>query len=196
MDINSKKLSAISLWALWYKRNKLVNEGLNFELHELVGFVQSYGQDLSFVKTKDLTAGMKRNGLWRPPKPGIIKLNFDSSFVSNSNFSISAVIARDFEGLIMGACDSLTIIKKLETNITDRSVLNPISQHIRVLAEAFEEVTYNYVPREANRAAYELAMVGRNQKIPCFWVEEAPHLVIEVAELDRQAWYSRGGSGC
>ncbi|MFQ6662235.1 hypothetical protein Gotur_030109 [Gossypium turneri] len=80
MDINSKKLSAISLWAL------------------------CYGQDLSFVKTKDLTAGMKRNGLWRPPKPGIIKLNFDSSFVSNSNFSISAVIARDFEGLIMGAC--------------------------------------------------------------------------------------------
>ncbi|MBA0692895.1 hypothetical protein Goari_010419 [Gossypium aridum] len=63
MDMNSKKLSAISLWALWYRRNKLVNEGLHFELHEIVGFIQSYGQDLSFVQTKDLTAGMRRNVL-------------------------------------------------------------------------------------------------------------------------------------
>ncbi|MBA0810562.1 hypothetical protein Gohar_002544 [Gossypium harknessii] len=89
---------------------------------------------------------MQRTGLWRPPEPGIIKLNFDASFKSKSNRSISAVLARDFEGLIMGACDSLTVIKKLETNITDRSVLSPISQHIRVLAEAFEEVTYNLFP--------------------------------------------------
>ncbi|MBA0701679.1 hypothetical protein Goari_022091, partial [Gossypium aridum] len=206
MDTDSKKLCAISFWALWYKRNKLVNEGLNFELHELVGFIQSYGQDLSFIKTKYLTTGMQRNGLWRPPKPGIIKLNFDASFASNSNFSISAVLARDSEGLIMGACtysledvvdafvaearaceralyfardmgfrkvvlegDSLTVIKKLKTNITDRSVLNPISQHILVLAEDFEEVTYNFVPREVNRAAHELAMVDWNQKLPCFW---------------------------
>ncbi|XP_052487946.1 uncharacterized protein LOC128041686 [Gossypium raimondii] len=153
MDSNSKKLSAISLWALWYRRNKFVNEGLKYEFHELVGFVQSYGQDLSFAKAKDLTTGMQRNGLWRPPKPGIIKLNFDASFENNSNFSISAVLARDSEGLIMGACtypivdvadafvaearaceralyfawdmgfrkvvvegDSLTVIKKLETN--------------------------------------------------------------------------------
>ncbi|MBA0869182.1 hypothetical protein Goshw_024265 [Gossypium schwendimanii] len=167
---------------------------------------------------------MQRNGLWRPPKSGIIKLNFDASFENNSNFSISAVLARDSEGLIMGACtypivdvadafvakaraceralyfardmgfrkvvvegDSLTVIKKLKTNFTDRSILSPISQHIRVLAEAFEEVTYNFVPREVNRAAHELATVGRTQKHPCFWVEEAPPLVAEVAELDRQA---------
>lgn len=93
MDSTSKKVSAISLWALWYKRNKFVNEGFKYEFHELVGFVQSYGQDLSFAKAKDLTTGMQRNGLWRPPKPAIIKLNFDASFENNSNFSISAVLA-------------------------------------------------------------------------------------------------------
>ncbi|MBA0746748.1 hypothetical protein Gogos_009239, partial [Gossypium gossypioides] len=192
-----------SHYILW--RNKLVNEGLHFELHEIVGFIQSNGQDLSFVQTKDLTAGMRRNVLWRPPKPGFIKLNFDSSFAKNTNISISAVLARDSEGLIMGAStyplvdvadafvakaraceralyfaldmgfrkvvlegDSLTVIKKLNSIITDRSVLSPISQHIRELAGALKEVTYNFVPREANKAAHELAMVGRNLKLPCF----------------------------
>ncbi|MBA0692894.1 hypothetical protein Goari_010418, partial [Gossypium aridum] len=200
MDMNSKKLSAVSLWALWYKRNKLVNEGLKFEIHEIVGFIQSYGQDLSFIKTKGLTAGMKMKVLWRPPKPGFIKLNFDSSFVRNT------MLAKDSEGLIMGACthpmvdvadafvaearaceralyfvldmgfkkvvlegDSLTVIKKLNSNITDRSVLNPISQHIRVLAGFLEEVTYIFVLRKANKTAHELALVGWNQKSPCFW---------------------------
>ncbi|PPD92765.1 hypothetical protein GOBAR_DD10294 [Gossypium barbadense] len=164
MDNNFKKLSAISLWALWYKRNKMVNEGLKFELHELVGFVQSYDQDLRFTIAKDLT---------------------------------TAVLARDFEGLVMGACtvsnddiadafvaearaceralyfardmgfrkvvlegDSITVIKKLKTNAIDRSILSPISQHIRVSTEGFEEVTYNFVPREVNKAAHALAMGG------------------------------------
>ncbi|XP_016729676.1 uncharacterized protein [Gossypium hirsutum] len=104
MDNNFKKLSAISLWALWYKRNKMVNEGLKFELHELVGFVQSYDQDLRFTIAKDLTTGMRQNSSWQPPQTGFIKLNFDASFENKSNCSISAVLARDFEGLVMGAC--------------------------------------------------------------------------------------------
>ncbi|XP_012477839.2 uncharacterized protein LOC105793478 [Gossypium raimondii] len=234
MNMNEKKLSAISLWALWYKRNKLVNEGLKFKLHDLVGFIQSYHQDLSFVKTKDLTGGMRRNELWRPPMAGVIKLNFDASFASIYNSSISAVLIRDSEGLIMGACtypmvdiadafvaearaceraiyfaldmgfrkvilegDSLTVIKKLVSNSTDRSVLCFISQHIQSLAGAFEKITYNFIPSEANRAVHELAMIGRKQKAPCFWVEEAPAKVVEVAELDRYEWSRRGcfGSG-
>ncbi|MBA0811109.1 hypothetical protein Gohar_003040, partial [Gossypium harknessii] len=87
--------------------------------------------------------------------------------------------------------DSLTVIKKLNSNIVDRSVLSPISQHIQVLAGSFEEVTYLFVPKKANKAAHELAMVGRNRKLPCFWVEEAPLSVIEAVESDRYEWFHR-----
>ncbi|MBA0848268.1 hypothetical protein Goshw_030386, partial [Gossypium schwendimanii] len=205
-----------------------VNKGLNFELHEIVGFIQSYVQDSSLCKTKGLSPFMQRNVLWRPPKSGVIKLNFDASFMSNTNFSISAVLARDSDGQIMGACtyplldvadafmaearaceralyfaldmgfrkvvlegDSLTVIKKLNLNIVDRSVLSPISQHILFLAGSFKEVTYPFVPREANKAAHELAMDGRNRQFPCFWVEEAPLSVIDVVESDRYEWFHR-----
>ncbi|MBA0670438.1 hypothetical protein Goklo_029648 [Gossypium klotzschianum] len=148
---------------------------------------------------------MQRNVLWRPPKSGVITLNFDASFASNTNFSISAVLAKDLEGQIMGACtyplldvadafvakakaceralyfaldmgfrkvilegDSLTVIKKLNSNTVDISVLSPIYQHIHFLAGFFKEVTYIFVPREANKAAHELAMDGQNQSLPCF----------------------------
>ncbi|MFQ6657466.1 hypothetical protein Gotur_027127 [Gossypium turneri] len=170
-----------------------------------MGFIKSCVQDSSSCKIKGLSSVMQRNVLWRPPKSWVIKLNFDSSFASNTNFSISAVLARDLEGQIMGACtyllldvadafvpeakaceralyfaldmgfkkvipegDSLTVIKKLNSNIVDRSVLRPISQHIHFLAGFFKEVTYLFVPREANKAAHELAMDSQNRQLPCF----------------------------
>ncbi|MBA0640397.1 hypothetical protein Goklo_023339 [Gossypium klotzschianum] len=175
MDMNSKKLIAISLWAFWYKRNKLVNEGLKFEFHEIVGFIQSYVQDSSFYKTKCLSPAMKKNVLWRPPKPGVIKLNFDASFTSNTNFSISVVLARDSEGQIMGACTypllDVADAFVAEARACERALYFALDMGFRkVVLEAgsFEEVTYLFVPRETNKVAYELAMVGRNRKLPCF----------------------------
>ncbi|KAA3467477.1 reverse transcriptase [Gossypium australe] len=122
-DENTGKLLTISFLALWHKRNKL-----------------------------------------RPPNPRTMKLNFDESFKGDTNISIAAVLARNAEGQIMGACtypytgvadafvaearayeralcfvldmgfrklilerDSLTIIKKLNSNRKDRSILRPIS---------------------------------------------------------------------
>ncbi|KAG8496872.1 hypothetical protein CXB51_008016 [Gossypium anomalum] len=41
--------------------------------------------------------------LWRPPENGFIKVNFDASFQSVSNTSISAILARDYKGEIVGA---------------------------------------------------------------------------------------------
>ncbi|MBA0605480.1 hypothetical protein Godav_018050 [Gossypium davidsonii] len=176
MDMNSKKLIAISLWAFWYKRNKLVNEGLKFEFHEIVGFIQSYVQDSSFYKTKCLSPAMKKNVLWRPPKPGVIKINFDASFTSNTNFSISVVLARDSEGQIMGACTypllDVADAFVAEARACERALYFALDmgfrKHIQFLAGSFEEVTYLFVPRETNKVAYELAMVGRNRKLPCF----------------------------
>ncbi|MBA0848267.1 hypothetical protein Goshw_030386, partial [Gossypium schwendimanii] len=182
-----------------YKRNKLVNKGLNFELHEIVGFIQSYVQDSSLCKTKGLSPFMQRNVLWRPPKSGVIKLNFDASFMSNTNFSISAVLARDSDGQIMGACTypllDVADAFMAEARACERALYFALDmgfrKHILFLAGSFKEVTYPFVPREANKAAHELAMDGRNRQFPCFWVEEAPLSVIDVVESDRYEWFHR-----
>ncbi|MBA0878796.1 hypothetical protein Goshw_022034 [Gossypium schwendimanii] len=57
--------------------------------------------------------------------------------------------------------DSLSIIKKLKLDREDRSVLRPISQSIQLLKSHFVEVSYHFVPKEANRAAHNLALEGR-----------------------------------
>ncbi|KAH1032402.1 hypothetical protein J1N35_044576 [Gossypium stocksii] len=41
---------------------------------------------------------------WRPLLSGVIKLDFDASFISDSNSSIAAVVARNDQGLVTGAC--------------------------------------------------------------------------------------------
>lgn len=41
--------------------------------------------------------------VWRLPKLGFIKLNFDATFQSNFKTSPSAVLARDSEGKVVGA---------------------------------------------------------------------------------------------
>ncbi|MBA0575815.1 hypothetical protein Golob_024987, partial [Gossypium lobatum] len=116
----------------------------------------------------------------------------------NSNFSISAVLARDSEGLIIGACtyplEDVADAFVAEARACERALYFARDMDFRkvVLEGDLLTVTYNFVPREVNRAAHKLAMVGRNQKLPCFWVEEAPLLVVEVAELDRHEWYRRG----
>ncbi|KAH1108206.1 hypothetical protein J1N35_011974 [Gossypium stocksii] len=88
-----------------------------------------------------------------------------------------------------GNGDSLTVIKKLNSKMVDRSILNPISQNIRFLERYFDKVTYQFVPRDANKATHALAMDGRHRQTPCYWVEEAHFSVAVLVEMDRSAWF-------
>lgn len=45
-DGRQKRLIAISLWGLWFHRNKLVHEGVKFSRQKLLGFIRGYEQDL------------------------------------------------------------------------------------------------------------------------------------------------------
>ncbi|PPE01440.1 hypothetical protein GOBAR_DD01549 [Gossypium barbadense] len=100
---------------------------------------------------------------------------------------------RDFEGQIMGACTypllDVADAFVAEARACERALYFALDIGFRKVI--LEDVTYIFVPREANKAAHELAMVGRNQKLPCFWVEEAPSSVIEVVESDRYEWFHR-----
>ncbi|KAA3459024.1 reverse transcriptase [Gossypium australe] len=103
-DSHQKNIIAISIWSLWYRRNKLIHEGVKFKIEEVLGFIHGYLQDISLTQSNLLNkVNHSLQTKWQAPELGTIKINFDASFHITDQTAISAVIARDNTGYILGA---------------------------------------------------------------------------------------------
>lgn len=80
--------------------------------------------------------------------------------------------------------DSLTTIKKLNSEEEDRLILRPIINNIRVLRQQFVNVSYFFVLRMLNCVAHTLALEGRRRQIASCWFHEPPDSVRKVMEKD------------
>lgn len=78
--------------------------------------------------------------------------------------------------------DSLTVIKRLNSYIKNKSVLSPIVGHIKDYLSFFYNITLLHIRRNANCAAHSLAKEGRRFQSARFWVEEAT--VEKIVEMD------------
>ncbi|KAA3479975.1 reverse transcriptase [Gossypium australe] len=99
-----RQIMALSLWGLWYRRNKLFHEGVKFSLQEFLGFIKGYSQELNL--NKEIFCPSFRslvNEIWKPPDDGFIKLNFDTAFQNDVKIAITAVLARNSKRDIVGA---------------------------------------------------------------------------------------------
>ncbi|MBA0674950.1 hypothetical protein Goari_016519 [Gossypium aridum] len=81
-----------------------VLQGVKFSMPKLLGFIRGYEQDLCLVHENlchfPISMGKE---LWRPPDYGIIKLNFDASFIQGKKLATTTVLARGYKGEIVGA---------------------------------------------------------------------------------------------
>ncbi|KAL4269523.1 hypothetical protein GQ457_HM001110 [Hibiscus cannabinus] len=82
--------------------------------------------------------------------------------------------------------DSLTIVKNLNSNTIDKSEIGAITWDSKVKAGSFEECKFLFVPRQGNRVAHALASVYDSDLFEEFWVEDAPTLVLSMADSDRR----------
>lgn len=73
-------------------------------MQELVGFIRGYSKEISMLEDHIPLNRPMMKELWRPLDTGIIKKKFDASFQTHAQFSTVAVISRNEEGQIMGAC--------------------------------------------------------------------------------------------
>ncbi|KAK5810469.1 hypothetical protein PVK06_025781 [Gossypium arboreum] len=85
--------------------------------------------------------------------------------------------------------DSLSVIKSIKKGGEDKSVLRPITQHICKMGLSFDEVSYLFVPRMVNGAAYTLALEGRRRQICGGWGNGVPESVKKIVTADRLAWF-------
>lgn len=78
----------------------------------------------------------------------------------------------DLQGSLIEG-DSLTVIKKLQSETRDKSILSPIIADIKSLLKYFRSITFHHVRREANEAAHALAQFGSNSDEERVWIEKA-----------------------
>ncbi|KAA3471347.1 reverse transcriptase [Gossypium australe] len=103
-EIQQKSIIAISLWSLWFRRNKLIHEGMKFKIEEVLGFIRGYAQDIILTHSNIQNhVNHSLQDIWQAPEIGFIKLNFDASFHSKDKIATTVVIARDSAGIILGA---------------------------------------------------------------------------------------------
>ncbi|KAK9008774.1 hypothetical protein V6N11_080252 [Hibiscus sabdariffa] len=80
--------------------------------------------------------------------------------------------------------DSLSVIKKLNSTVADKSIISPILGDIKALSATFATITFSFVGRKGNAVAHELAQVGLQFPEPRYWIEEAPPTVEQLAQRD------------
>ncbi|KAK8586482.1 hypothetical protein V6N13_010073 [Hibiscus sabdariffa] len=80
--------------------------------------------------------------------------------------------------------DSLMVIKNVCSLTSDGSMISPIIYDIRDVVREFVSISFRFIHRTGNNDAHSLARVGRRQRVPSYFVEEAPSEAIAAAMLD------------
>ncbi|MFQ6619766.1 hypothetical protein Gotur_000993, partial [Gossypium turneri] len=76
--------------------------------------------------------------------------------------------------------DALSVLKNIRSREAGKSIIRPIIFHIQQLKRKFEAVTFTFVPRKVNEAAYALAIEGRRKGVGQIWTNVIPELVQTV----------------
>ncbi|KAK8561650.1 hypothetical protein V6N13_149187 [Hibiscus sabdariffa] len=104
LNKEQRTLVVITYWALWFARNQLLHEGKRQSIVGISAFISAHIAELNVIATLRLPSTTLSPSSWSPPASGIIKFNFDTSFILSKKEAFSGIIARNSSGLIMEAC--------------------------------------------------------------------------------------------
>ncbi|KAA3474873.1 Ribonuclease H-like superfamily protein [Gossypium australe] len=145
---------AISLRSLWFRRNKLIHEGVKFQFEEVV-------ETYLFQNIADPFVAEAR------------ACERALLFAKTMGFQRLEV-----EG------DALSVIKSIKKKGTDTSVIRSITHHIYLMGLSFDQIVYHFTPRTANGAAHASTLKGRRTDYFGAWFHELPSSVISIARKE------------
>ncbi|KAK8500642.1 hypothetical protein V6N12_020334 [Hibiscus sabdariffa] len=160
--MNRLALLVITLWSLWYARNKKVYEANLQTPEQICAFIVSYYRELEFIAPKLQLISSTQNSLWQAPDLPLIKANFDASFSSVDRASWSGVVASS----------------------PDLSELSAVIFEVQVKAKSLRNCSFNFTPCASNQVAHIIAKDFFLNSGDRFWVEEIPSSALRAAAFD------------
>ncbi|KAH1031812.1 hypothetical protein J1N35_043986 [Gossypium stocksii] len=94
---------AITIWALWFSRNKFVHEQKMQSIEELVTFIRGFGREFRGISSILQHPRPRDLNKWVPTPPNWVKINVDTGFSAARQHAASGFIIRNDEWLIMGS---------------------------------------------------------------------------------------------
>jgi ribonuclease HI len=115
---------AVTLWAIWYARRKIIYEEEFQSPLSTHLFIESYLRDLSIVSSTTnpvRVAAAPNHPKWIPPVVGCAKLNVDAAMARTRPGGAVGVVCRDATGGFLGA-STLTV-----EGVSDPTILEAIA---------------------------------------------------------------------
>ncbi|KAA3467045.1 reverse transcriptase [Gossypium australe] len=191
------EIKAIIYWAIWYNRNKIYHEGIRGQVCDMLAFIKAYYAEISTTDIYEegwkhpegniikINFDASFNQYTKRSVLDIIARNKDGLVMAactcpwdNIPDPTTAEARACFQAIDMAEgmgfqeiCvegDSLTVIKKINSVVEDRSTISSLIKEIR----------------EANKVAHEMASEGNRYEEPRYWIEEAPPPVERLVAQD------------
>ncbi|KAK8656319.1 hypothetical protein V6N13_098273 [Hibiscus sabdariffa] len=162
---------------VWYARNKMVYEGTVPSIAHTLSFVVAFLREDDMRHSQICRRPPRIQGQWLAPAPNaeVLACLVAVNFARDLGFTRVVI-----EG------DSLTVIKKCQSENIDASLISPLIVDIKEVSKVFVSVSYGFVHREANGAAHVLAQEGKMYSSPMYWMEETPPNTTLAADKDRE----------
>ncbi|KAL4352590.1 hypothetical protein GQ457_06G017540 [Hibiscus cannabinus] len=198
-------LIVLTYWAIWYARNKLAHEGTACSttkvstledvmapktmIKHVKWFPLIVTQSNSILMHLSIVSGNiahDSRGLivaaCTYPHSGVTDAFIAEAVACEkaTNFSIDL----GFRSVHVEG-DSPSVIKKLTSTTTNKSIISPIISDNQNLRDSFENITFSFMGRKGNEVAHELARVGLQYSKLRYWIEETPTKVVRLAHRER-----------
>ncbi|OMO59710.1 reverse transcriptase [Corchorus capsularis] len=98
------RLSLLTAWAIWNARNATLFEEKFSRSIDTALFAFSYFKEFSRCRKAAAIQMPFTSPCWKPPATNFIKVNFDGAFDSTRQIGAYGLIARNSDGLVLGAC--------------------------------------------------------------------------------------------
>ncbi|KAL4384342.1 hypothetical protein GQ457_15G004620 [Hibiscus cannabinus] len=100
---SQRLLFVVTIWALWFYRNKKLHENFIQSPEDIASFVQRHLLDIKASNASQGLQSVHPIEHWQPPPVGSVKTNFDAGFNTSNKSSVSGIIIRDSEELVLAS---------------------------------------------------------------------------------------------